>query len=210
MIRILIADDHELLRRGLKGILREAFPEALFAEATTAGETLEALMGQTWDLLLLDIHLPGRSGLEILQELRRHQPRLPVVVLTASAEEDYALRAFRLGASAYVSKQSASSELLVAVRKALEGGRYVTPHLAERLAEAVAGITSAEPHQSLSNREFQVLRLIAQGRTMKEIAAELSLSERTIGTYRTRISQKMRLATNVELTRYAVQHKLVD
>jgi two-component system invasion response regulator UvrY len=135
---------------------------------------------------------------------------LPVVVLSAFPEKDYAIRAFRLGASGFVSKQSAASELLAALRKALAGGRYVTPALAEALAATLAGDSPGAPHEHLSNRELQVLRLVASGKTLKEIAAELSLSEKTIGTYRTRLSQKLGLGTNVELARYALQHQLVE
>jgi two-component system, NarL family, invasion response regulator UvrY len=145
-----------------------------------------------------------------LEELRQLRPEVPVLVLSAFPEADFAIRSFKLGASGYVNKQSASDELLAALRKALAGGRYITPSLAEKLAATVAGEVASAPHETLSNRELQVLRLIASGRTIKEIAAQLALSEKTVGTYRTRISEKMRLATNVELTRYALQHKLVD
>jgi DNA-binding NarL/FixJ family response regulator len=210
MIRILIADDHELLRRGLKGILAEAFPQLKIGEAADAQQALAAAEKGSWDVVLLDINMPGRSGLEALEDFKRLHPQLPVVVLSAFPERDYAIRAFRLGACGYVSKQGASSELLAAIRKALAGGRYVTPALAEALAATLAGETPSVPHEQLSNRELQVLRMVAQGKPLKEIAAELSLSEKTIGTYRTRISQKLSLATNVELTRYALQHKLVE
>jgi len=210
MTRILIADDHELLRRGLKTILSDAFPDLQILEAADARQALEAARKQPCDVVLLDINMPGRSGLEVLQDLRRLYPKMPVLVLSASWEKDYALRAFKLGASGYLSKQSASSELLAAIRKTLQGGRYVTPFLAEALAATVAGETPTDPHETLSNRELQVLRLVASGKTLKEIAAELALSEKTIGTYRTRISQKLGLSTNVELARYALQHRLVE
>jgi two-component system, NarL family, invasion response regulator UvrY len=210
MTRILIADDHEVVRRGLKDILAEEFDKLRIGEATRANEILDAVRKQEWDVVLLDINLPGRSGLDVLEELRRLFPRLPVVVLSAFPEADYALRAFKLGAAGYVNKQSASDELLVALRKALAGGKYVTTSLAEKLAANLAGEASSEPHESLSNRELQVLRMIAGGKTIKEIAAELFLSEKTVGTYRTRLSEKMGLGTNVELTRYALQHRLVD
>lgn len=210
MTRILIADDHEVVRRGLKDILADEFDKLKIGEAGQASEILEAVRKQEWDAVLLDINLPGRSGLEVLEELRRLFPRLPVVVLSVFPEADYALRAFKLGAAGYVTKQSASDELLAALRKALAGGKYVTASLAEKLAASLAGEASSEPHESLSNRELQVLRMIAGGKTIKEIAAELSLSEKTVGTYRTRISEKMGLGTNVELTRYALQHHLVD
>jgi DNA-binding NarL/FixJ family response regulator len=210
MTRILIADDHELLRRGLRQILAEAIPKLVVGEASDAQQTLEAAGKQKWDLVLLDINMPGRSGLEALQDLKQLHPDLPVIVLSAFPEKDYALRAFKLGASGYVSKESASGELVAAVRKALSGGRYVTPSLAEALAATVAGETAAVPHEMLSNRELQVLREVAQGKPLKQIAAELSLSEKTVGTYRLRISRKLGLSTNVELARYAARHKLVD
>jgi two-component system, NarL family, invasion response regulator UvrY len=210
MKRILIADDHEIVRRGLRQILTDEFPKLQVGDAANARDTVEAVRKQAWDAVLLDINMPGRSGLDVLEELKRLRPAMPVVVLTAFPEEDYAVRAFKLGASGYVSKESASDELLAALRKALAGGRYVTASLAEKLAASIAGDAPSAPHETLSNRELQVLRLIAQGRTIKEVAAELALSEKTIGTYRTRISEKMGLSTNVELARYAFQHKLAD
>lgn len=210
MKRILIADDHEIVRRGLRQILADEFPKLETGDAANARETVEAVRRQAWDAVLLDINMPGRSGLEVLEDLKQLRPTLPVVVLTAFPEEDYAVRAFKLGASGYVTKQSASDELLAALRKALTGGRYVTASLAEKLAASIAGDAPAAPHETLSNRELQVLQLIARGRTIKEIAAELALSDKTIGTYRARLSEKMGLATNVELARYALQHKLVD
>jgi two-component system, NarL family, invasion response regulator UvrY len=210
MTKILIADDHELLRRGLKTILVEAFPDLVVGEATDARQALEAVEKKAWDVVLLDINMPGRSGLDALQDIKRVRPQMPVLVLSVFPEKDYAIRAFKLGAAGYVSKQSASGELLAAIRKALAGGRYVTPLLAEALAATVAGATPAVPHEMLSNRELQVLRLVALGKPLKEIASELSLSEKTIGTYRMRISQKLGLSTNVELARYAIQHKLVE
>lgn len=210
MTRLLIAEDHRIVRRGLVSLLREAFADVEIGEAGDARELLEALEKQKWDLVLLDINMPGRSGLDALQDLKRSHAELPVVILSVHPEKDYAVRAFKLGASAYVAKASAEHELLAAIRKALAGGRYVTPHLAEALAAVVAGDAPTAPHEMLSNRELQVMRLVALGKTMKEIAAELCLSEKTIGTYRARISQKLGLATNVDLTRYATLHKLID
>ena len=210
MTKVLIADDHEIVRRGLKQILAEAFPNLQVGEAGDARQALEAARHQTWDIVLLDINMPGRSGLEVLSELKKEQPHLPIVVLSAFPEEDFALRSFKLGASGYVSKQSASDELLVAVQKAMSGGRYVTAALAEKLASNLAGTAPVNAHDDLSARELEVLRLVAIGKTLKEIAADLALSEKTVGTYRRRISDKMGLTTNVELTRYALQHHLVD
>jgi two-component system, NarL family, invasion response regulator UvrY len=210
MTRILIVDDHEIVRRGLKQILTDAFPELQVGEASDARQALEAARRQPWDVVLLDINMPGRSGLDALEDLKALHPHMPVVVLSAFPEADFALRSLKLGACGYVNKQSASDELLSAIRKGLSGGRYITPALAEKLAANLAGEVSGAPHETLSNRELQVLRLIASGKTVKEIAAQLCLSEKTVGTYRTRISAKMGLATNVDLTRYALQHKLVD
>ena len=210
MTRILIADDHELVRRGLRQILADAFPDLVVAEAADARQTLEAAGKGAWDIVLLDINMPGRSGIEVLQDLKQLFPQLPVLVLTAYPEKDYAVRAFKLGAAGYVSKGSASGELIAAIRKALSGGRYVTASLAEALAATVAGDNTAVPHDAHSNRELQVLRLVALGKPLKEIAADLALSEKTIGTYRMRIARKLGLSTNVELARYATRHKLVD
>ncbi len=210
MTRVLIADDHEIVRRGLKDLLADAFSKIKMGEARTSQEALDLAQRQEWDIVLLDINMPGRSGLEVLEDLRRLRPALPVLVLSASPEQDYAVRVLKLGASGYLTKQSASDELLAAIRKSLAGGKYVTATLAENLAAQLSGDAPDAPHEALSNRELQVLRLIASGKTVKEIAADLSLSEKTIGTYRTRISEKLHLATNVELTRYALQHKLAD
>ena len=210
MTRILIADDHELVRRGLRQTLTETFRELAVGEAADGGQALLAIEKEPWDLVLLDVNMPGRSGIEVLQDLKRLQPQLPVVVVSAYPEKDYAVRAFKLGAAGYVSKQGASSELIAAVRKALAGGRYITPSLGEALAATVAGEAPAAPHETLSDRELQVLRQVALGKPLKEIASELSLSEKTVGTYRMRIARKLGLDTNVEIARYAARHKLVD
>jgi len=209
-MKILIADDHEFVRRGLKDILADAFANLRVTEAGNGQEILELARKQVWDVALLDIKMPGRSGLEVLQDLKELHPKMPVVMISAFPEADYALRAFKLGAVGYVSKQGASDELLAAVRKVIAGGRYVTPSLAEKLAATLSGEASESPHESLSNRELEVLRQVASGKTIKEVAAELSLSEKTIATYRLRLAKKMGLSTNVELARYAIQHKLVD
>jgi two-component system, NarL family, invasion response regulator UvrY len=209
-MNILIADDHQIVRRGLKDILADEFDGLCFGEARNGQEALEAARRQAWDVVLLDIRMPGRSGLEILEEIKKLHPKMPVVMISVCPEEDYALRAFKLGAAGYVSKEGASDELLAAVRKALAGSRYVTPVLAERMAATLAGEAPLAPHESLSNRELEVLRLIAAGKTIKQVAAELSLGEKTVGTYRLRLARKIGLSTNVELARYAIQHKLVD
>jgi DNA-binding NarL/FixJ family response regulator len=210
MTAFLIADDHAVVRRGLRDILMEAFSGAKITEAKDSIEATQLLSKQPFDLVLLDINMPGRSGLEVLEEARRLRPETPVLVLSAYPEAEFAVRAFKLGAAGYLSKDRAPDELLVAVKKILAGGKYVTASLAEKLAYALGGDLDQVPHDALSNRELQVLRLIATGKTIKEIAAELSLSEKTVATYRVRLADKLGLSTNVELARYALQHRLVD
>lgn len=210
MIHVLIADDHGVVRRGLSSLLREAYPDAVLAEAQDGREATTLLLEKTRDLLILDINMPGRTGLDVLAEVRRLSPATRVLVLSAYREEEFAVRALQLGAAGYLNKQTAFDELLIAVQRILAGGKYVTASLAERLAATLGGEISAAPHETLSARELQVLRLIALGRTLKEIAGELTVSEKTVSTYRARISEKMRLGTKVELTRYALQHKLVE
>ena len=209
-MKILIADDHAILRRGLRNLLQEEFVALEVAEAKDSREALDQMVREEWDLILLDINMPGRGGLEVLTETRRVHAKAKILVLSAYAEEEFALRAFQLGASGYLNKQTAFDELLLAVRRILGGGKYVTASLAERMAATLGGEIQPEPHEALSARELQVLRLIAVGRTLKEISSELTLSEKTIATYRARISEKMGLGSKVELTRYALQHKLVE
>ena len=209
-MKILIADDHEVVRRGVRDLLRQEYPTSHIAEAKDATAAVEFLMQQECDLLLLDINMPGRSGLEVLAEARRLCPTAPVVVLSMCPEEEFAVRAFKLGAAAYLNKANAGDELLAAIRKVLLGGKYVSSTLAEKLADRLGGVESSAPHEALSNRELQVLRLIAQGRSIKEIAVELSLSDKTIGTYRLRIADKMHLSSNVDIARYALKHGLVE
>ncbi len=210
MIRILLVDDHEVARRGIEGVLASALPEASFGEAATYAEALSRLREEHWHLVLLDLNLPGRGGLDLLAEVQRLWPRLPAIVVSAYSEEEFALRCLRLGAQGYVTKTAGAKELVAAVRKVLGGGRYVTPLLAERLAAAAGGDLAQASHELLSHRELQVLRLVAVGRSLKEIADELCLSERTIATYRARLATKLGLCSNVEIARYAMQHKLVD
>jgi DNA-binding NarL/FixJ family response regulator len=210
MTRVLIADDHQIVRRGLRDILTDHLGDLAAAEAKDAGEAIGLLIKSEWDLVLLDINLPGRSGLEVLEQARRLRPKAPVLVLTCYPEEQFALRAFKLGASGYVTKQSASDELITAVQRVLAGGKYVTASLAERLASSLGDAGPQAPHDALSHRELQVLRFIALGKSMKETAAELALSEKTVAAYRSRISAKTGLKTNVEIARYALKQGLVD
>ena len=209
-MRILIADDHPLVRRGLCGILHDEFPNAETVETGSAPEALGVLGTGDWRIAIVDINLPGRNGLELLEDIKRARPRLPVLIVSAHLEEDYALRALKLGAAGFVSKDSAPDVLIAAVKKAISGGRHVSPAVAERLAMAAARDWIGAPHETLSNRELQVLQMIASGHTIKEIAADLALSEKTVATYRGRISAKLSLSTNVDLTRYALRHGLID
>jgi DNA-binding NarL/FixJ family response regulator len=210
MTRVLIADDHEIVRHGLRDILTTRLGKVAVSEAKDAGETINLLIKEDWDLVLLDINMPGRDGLEALAEAKRLRPKTPVLVLTAYPEEQFAIRSFKLGASGYLTKQSATDELVTAVQRILAGGKYITASLAERLAVSLGGSDDQAPHEALSNRELQVLRLIAVGKSIKETAAELALSEKTVATYRTRISEKAGLKTNVEIARYALKHGLVE
>lgn len=209
MIKVLVADDHAIVRRGLRQILAETSDIMVAGEASTASEVLELLGGERWDLVVLDINLKGRSGLELIVELKREYPELPVLILTVYSEDQYAVRAVRAGAAGFLTKESAPDKLIEAVRKVASGGRYVSPELAEKLALIVASKHAGAPHESLSDREFQVLKLIASGKTVSEIASLLSLSVKTISTHRTRILGKMNMSTNAELTHYAVKNGLV-
>ncbi len=207
---VLIADDHPVMRRGLRQMLALEFPRLTTSEARDSREAVDLLLQRDWDLVLLDLNMPGRGGFDVLTEARRLRPRTPVLVLTAYAEEEFALRAFKLGAAGYLNKQCVPDELVAAVRKILAGGKYVTASLAEQMAAFLGGEFRQAPHESLSTRELQVLRLIALDRTLKEIAAELALTEKTVGTYRARLTQKTGLNSKVEITRYALQHNLVE
>jgi DNA-binding NarL/FixJ family response regulator len=208
--RLLIADDHAVVRQGLAEILRQALGNATVTEAADTRQAIQQLLEQEFDVVLLDINMPGRGGLEVLQEARRICPRTPVLVLSAYSEEEFAFRAFKSGAAGYLNKQTSSDELVLAVKKLLAGGKYVTAAWAEKLVATMGGDLHQTPHEALSVRELQVLRLVALGKTLKEVADELCLSEKTVGVYRTRLSKKMGLSTNVELARYALKNGLVD
>ncbi|MEO8354208.1 MAG: response regulator transcription factor [Chthoniobacteraceae bacterium] len=209
-VRILIADDHYVVRQGLKLVLSEHFPHVEIGEASDGNEALEAVWAKTWDVLLLDISMPGRGGLEALKDIKQAQPKLPVIILSMHPEDQFAIRVLKLGASAYIRKDSAGQELVKGVTAALNGNRYITPSIAEKLAIHVTQDQDRPPHESLSDREYQVMSLIANGKTVKEVAAELSLSVKTISTYRSRILEKMNLQNNSQIMRYAVQQSLVD
>ncbi|WP_461785468.1 response regulator [Prosthecobacter sp.] len=206
----MIVDDHETVRRGLKEIFADAFPKMEAGEATHSREALELILTQDWDIILLDISIPGQGGLVVLEEMKRLRPSIPVLVLSAYSEEEFAIRSLKLGASGFLNKSQTSDVLVEAAKKVMSGGKYVSSSLAEKLAFNLGGSAVRAPHEALSIRELQVLQMIAQGKAIKEIAAELGLSEKTVSTYRSRIAIKMDLSTNVALTRYALKHGLVD
>jgi two-component system invasion response regulator UvrY len=209
-MRVLIADDHAVFRRGLKETISEAFPKVTFGEANSAPETLENVRVQNWDIVILDISMPGQSGLDILNDLRRLRPKLPILLLSMHPEEQYARRALRAGAAGYLTKESVPEELKRAVRQIVGGGRYVSATLAEKLAYDLRSGVDVPLHELLSDREFQVLRMIASGKTVKQIADEIALSVKTVSTYRARILEKTGMKTTAELIRYAFQAQLVD
>jgi DNA-binding NarL/FixJ family response regulator len=210
MKRILIVDDHDVVRDGLKKILDEPPGTVRFGEAATPAEALKLVGQEEWDAVVLDLSLAGHDGLEVLKELKRIRPRLPVLILTLQSEYQYARRAFKAGASGYINKDTPRSELIKAVRKVIQGGRYVSPALAEKLVVDLRRDADTAPHEALSDREYEVLCLIASGKTVSEIAPLLLLSDKTISTYRARILEKMEMKTNAELTHYAIRNDLVD
>lgn len=208
-IRILIADDHPIVRAGFKQVLSETPDMEVTDEAGNGQEAMACIRKKELDVVLLDISMPGRSGLEVLKELKEEQPKLPVLILSMYPEEQYAIRALRAGASGYLTKASAANELISAIRKVAEGGKYISATLGERLTEFLGTDMTRPPHELLSDREYQVMLMIASGRTVSAIAEELCLSVKTISTYRTHILEKMRMKNNAEITFYAVQNGLV-
>ncbi len=210
MIKLLIADDHAVVRKGIKQILAET-PDIVVADEAGNGDEIYAkLAKKNYDMLLLDISMPGKDGLEILKELKRQKPSLAVLMLSMFPEEQYAVRALKSGASGYLTKDSAPDELIAAIRKVNSGGKYVSAFLAEKLADRVGVKFETYPHERLSDREFQVLCMIASGKTVKQIGEELSLSIKTVSTYRMRLLEKMEMKNNSELTRYALENKLAQ
>ena len=210
MIRVLIADDHAILRRGLKEILVRELADSVFGEAKDAQEVIERTKRDDWDLVILDITMPGRSGLDVLRDIKALRPKLPVLILSMHSEAQYGKRILRAGASGFMNKESAPEELIKAVQKVLAGGRYVSQALAERLALDLNDEVRHDAQETLSHREFEVLRMIALGKTISQIAEELHLSVSTVSTHRARILQKMEMTTTAELMRYALRNHLVD
>jgi DNA-binding NarL/FixJ family response regulator len=204
-MKVLIADDHNVVREGLKHILGSRYAPIEFGEAIDGTQALQAIWKEDWDIVFLDIHMPGRDGIEVLREAKKDRPRVPILMMSGSSEEEYAVRALRDGASGYIGKSAAPEEILQAVSEALAGRCYLTPAVAQRLAREVAAPTDQPVHEKLSDREYQVMKMLALGKTVKEVAAELSLSVKTVSTYRTRILEKLGLASNVEIARFAIK-----
>jgi len=209
-MHILIADDHAVVRRGLREILADALPAASFSEAANGDELLRLLPHSQAGLVVLDVNMPGRTGLDVLRDLKKAHPRLPVIVMSVQPEDQYALRCLRAGASAYLNKDSAPEELAVVAKKVLAGGRYISPHLAEQLLTIVDEPGAKPLHELLSDREHEVMRRIASGVALTEIAARLHVSVKTVSSYRARILEKMQMRNNAELIRYALEHGLID
>ncbi len=210
MVKVIIADDHKMFREGLKQILREAPDIAVIDEAGSGQEALNKIYNSDFDLLILDISMPGLSGLDVLKELKANKSRLSVLILSMYPEEQYALRAIKMGASGYITKASASDELIGAIRKISAGGTYISSSIAEKLLFSLKGDAEKLPHEALSNREYQIFNMIASGKTTSQIADELCLSIKTISTYRSRILDKMNMKSNAELIHYAVKHNLIE
>jgi len=208
--KVLIADDHAVVRRGLKDILIDEFDIESVKEASNGKEVLEELRKNAFDIVVLDLNLPDRNGYDLLIDLKQKYPKLPILILSFHPEDQFALRLLKAGASGYINKQSAPEELLIAIRKVVSGGKYVSSSLAEKLAFSLVTDTQKLPHETLSAREYQVMCLIASGKPVKDIAQVLCLSLKTVSTYRARILDKMEMENNAELTHYAIKNKLVD
>lgn len=209
-LKILIADDHPIVRQGLRQILGTEPDVGSVGEAETAQKVLELVRKQRWDVVVLDITMPGRSGLDVLKELRHERPKLPVLVLSAHPEDQYAVRVLKAGAAGYMTKEKAPEELIKAIRKVLGGGKYVSESLAEKLAFDLETDTEKPLHKTLSDREYQVMLMIASGKTATQISQKLYLSVKTVSTYRARILEKMGMKSNAELMRYAIENRLID
>lgn len=209
-MHILIADDHAIVRRGLKDILAETLPGLCVSEAGTGDEVLHLLLGTTFNLLVLDINMPGRSGLDVLRDVKHDYPRLPVIILSMHLEDHYAVRCLRAGAAAYINKNSAPDELGIAIKKVLSGGRYISPRMAEKIVAQFDEPADKPLHELLSDREHEVMRMIAAGVSLTEIGDRLHVSVKTVSTYRARIMEKMNMSSNAEMTRYAMVHQLIE
>ena len=208
-IKILVVDDHSIVRQGLKQILADSQSLIVAGEASTGQEALQKIRSSNFDMVVMDISLPDRSGLDMLEQIKIIAPKLPVLILSMHAEEQYATRAFKSGASGYLTKESASEQLVIAINKVAQGGKYISPSLAEKLVFELVKDSEKALHENLSDRELQVLCLLASGKTLTDISQTLHVSVKTVSTYRTRILEKMGMHNNAELIRYALENKLV-
>lgn len=208
-MRILIADDHSVVRKGLKQILMESFECAFIRDVPDAEELVQEVLNEPWDVVITDLSMPGRGGLDALHQIKQHDPKLPVLILSIHSEEQYAIRVLKAGASGYLCKDIASEELVNAINKVLAGKKYISPFLAEKLVSDLDTTSGKRMHELLSDREFDVLRLIASGKSISEIGTMLCLSPTTISTYRARILLKFNMKTNADLILYALEHKLI-
>ena len=209
MLRILIADDHAIVRRGLKQLLLEEYPSAAVGEVGDAESLVTEVISNGWDIIICDMNMPGRSGLDALGQIKQIAPQIPVLIMSMYPEDQYALRVLKAGASGYLGKETIHEHLIKAIQTVQLGKKFITPTVAEKLADAVRDNSEKEPHQLLSDREFDVFKLLAAGSSVSEIAQQLSLSTTTVSTYRTRILSKMNIRSNADLTRYALEHKLI-
>ena len=209
MIRVLIADDHAIVRKGLKQLILEGYPSAIVGEVEDVETLIEKVIKEEWDVVVCDINMPGRSGVEALHQLKEINPKLPVLMMSMYPEDQYALRVLKAGASGYLNKNSVHDELIKAIQTTLIGRKYITPSIAEKLAGAFSNDDNKQPHELLSDREFDVLKMLAAGKSVSEIADQFSLSATTVSTYRARILEKMGMKTNADLTRYALEKKLI-
>lgn len=209
MIRILIADDHAIVRRGMKQILLEQYPSADIAEAGDAETLVAKVVEGGWDIVITDMNMPGRSGLDALHQIKQIDPALPVLIMSMYPEDQYALRVIKAGASGYLGKETIHDNLVNAIETVRKGKRFITPSIAEKLADAIDTAKNSESHELLSDREFDVFKLLATGKSVTDIATQLSLSATTVSTYRSRILEKMQMKSNAELARYAVENRLI-
>jgi len=209
MIRILIADDHAIVRKGLKQILLEHYPSAFIGEAHDAEALITSTINSEWDIVICDMNMPGRSGLDALHQIKQTSPKLPVLIMSMYPEDQYALRVLKAGASGYLGKETIHDDIIKAIETVRLGKRFITPGIAEKLADAFDVDSTRQPHEILSDREFDVFKLLASGKAVTEIAEQLSLSATTISTYRSRIMDKMNMHSNAELTRYALENSLI-
>ena len=209
MVRILIADDHAIVRRGLRHIIHEEYPFAEIGEASDAEELIKKVIAQNWDVVICDLNMPGRSGIDAVKQIRQSFSKLPVLIMSVYPEDQYAIRSLKAGAAGYLSKVSIHYDLIKAIQTVLNGRKFITPAIAEKVLDAFSNERNGPPHELLSDREFEVFKLLAAGKTISEIAHQLSLSGNTVSTYRSRILDKMHLQCNADLTRYALERKLI-